>query len=251
MKTRRAQLHFDALERQLSLWLSDKPYSVWEDDDFQNLLHVCRIEMNVTPEAIPMALGDFVCCLRSSLDQLAWQLAHLKLPPLDRFTEGVGRFAVKDERLIQFPIFHEDSTHAYRRRLFPAAVAAILDEFKPDSRGDAYKDHPLWQLNELWTLDKHRTIPLSGSSLKIHFPLDGWETYVRHFNYGIEVHFPLGLAWTSQMELKPDISIEVLFGHPDGSFEIPWRRLGEINDFVRDAVIPKFASFFRQTTATK
>lgn len=236
MKSRWAQEHFDVLEREIDKWIKLPPYTVRHEDDLKNVLQVWRVEIGLTPESIPKALGDWVCCLRAALDQLAWQMAHILAP---------GRtFTDKEERNISFLIFRENSsTYRDRRMLFPAAVADAFDTIQPHLRGSAYRDDPLWQLNELWNLDKHRTIPISNNSLDVRFPMRGWDAYKIDFDYGFEVHFPLRSAWESPMDLKPEISLEVSFG--DGTiFDLPLVRLREINDFVRNTVIPKFSSLF-------
>jgi hypothetical protein len=235
MKSRWAQEHFDALEREADKWIKLPPFTVRREDDLKNVLQVWRIEIGLTPESIPKALGDWVCCLRSALDQLAWQMARVLAP---------GRtFSEREERNISFLIFKDDnSTYRNRRGLFPTAVADAFDAIQPHIRGNAYRDDPLWQLNELWTLDKHRTIPISNNSLNVRFPMWGWESYKVDFDYGFEVHFPLGEAWQSPVNLDPEITFEILFG--EGTFELSLVRLREINAFVRNTIIPKFSSLF-------
>ena len=71
MKVRRANVHLDALEVVVKNWIDSKPYTVIQRDDFDKAVHICRIEDEVAPELIPMLVGDFVCCLRAALDQLA------------------------------------------------------------------------------------------------------------------------------------------------------------------------------------
>lgn len=236
MKTRRAQKHFDELQRELDAWLKLPPYSVGFYTDFDKVLEVWHVYMKVTPEAIPMALGDFICCLRSALDQLAWGLAHLDVKRV---------FSKREERNISFLVFTEKNpTYDDRRKLFPPAVADVFDGLQPYNRGNAFADDPLWQLNELWILDKHKLIPINSSSLQVRFPMWGWENYVRHLDYGIEVHFPLSRAWMSPVNLDPAITMEILFGEYMGSFEVSLVRLKEINEFVAKDVIPRFASFF-------
>jgi hypothetical protein len=70
------------------------------------------------------------------------------------------------------------------------------------------------------------------------------EKYIRHFDYGFEVHFPLGKAWLSPVDLVPEIAFEILFGDDRGAYEISLPRFRQINDFVKNDVIPRFASFF-------
>jgi hypothetical protein len=236
MKAGWANEHFKVLYRELNKWTKSNPYTVTNHEDSKNGVYVYGIEINRAPDIIPLVLGDFICCLRSSLDQLAWALTHL--PPTRSFTP-------KEERQIQFPVFKsKDATYEHRRSLFPSTVASVIDTFQPYLRGNAFVDHPLWQLNELWTMDKHRAMPVNSNSINIHFPLDGWEKYVRQLENGIEVHFPHGLIGAGKVNFKPDVSLEILFGDYMGEFAIPVDRLAEINDFVRNDVIPRFARFF-------
>jgi hypothetical protein len=235
MKARRADEHFQSLEKELSKWAAQS-YTVIHKTDFEKLLHVVKVQLSPTPEIIPMLLGDFVCCLRSSLDQLAWRLAHL--PPRRKFTE-------REQRQIQFPIFKvRDNTYEDRRGLFPSTVADVIDTLQPYLRGNAYRDDALWQLNELWTMDKHRMIPMSPYSTNVGFAMDGWERFLRRNYYDIEVAFPLALAWGRNVDLNPTVSVEILFGEANGPFEVSRSRLGEINNFVRNEVIPRFTGFF-------
>jgi hypothetical protein len=235
MKSRWAQEHFDALEKEIENWIKLPPYTIRHEDDLKKVLQVWRVEIGLTPESIPKALGDWVCCLRAALDQMAWQMAHI-LAPSRAFTEG-------EERNISFLIFKENnSRYQERRKLFPTEVADAFDMVQPYLLGNAYKNDLLWQLNEIWNLDKHRTIPISNNSLMVRFPMWGWESYKIDFDYGFEIHFPLGRAWKNPVGLEPEITFEVLFGQ--GAFEVSLIRLREINDFVRNTVIPKFSLFF-------
>ena len=237
MKTRRAQQHFDALKSQLDMWMKDpKRYTVTEKTDFDKGTHIVRVEIGHIYEDIPMLLSDFIHCLRSSLDCLAWELAHL---PSER------TLTIKEEKRVQFPISpYDDGHYSDIRGLFPSTVANIFDSLQPYLRGNAFRDDPLWKLNELWTMDKHRGIPMNSNGVQIRFPFAGWERYLRHFHYGIEVHFPLIEFFSGEMEIKPAISVEILFGEFMGEFMIDRAGLSEINDFVRNDVIPRFSGFF-------
>src|ERR1035438_8954375 len=161
MKTNRAQVHFDTLQTELDKWLHNpKSCTIREGTDFEKQVHIFQIEIAPLPEIIPGVLGDFVCCLRSSLDQLAWGLAHIW--PSRKFTRT-------EERRIQFPIFEErNATYEDRIKLFPPAVATVIDSLQPYLRGNAFRDDPLWKLNELWTMDKHRAIPMNSNALAVN-----------------------------------------------------------------------------------
>ncbi|HXR16617.1 MAG TPA: hypothetical protein VN777_10505 [Terriglobales bacterium] len=232
MKTRRAQFHLDTLEVTVKNWIDSKPYTVIHDDNFEKAVHIVRIEDEITPELIPMSLGDFVCCLRAALDQLAWALR-------------VRTLSEREQRQVQFPIAKvRDATYEIKRALFPPAVADDIDSFQPYLRGDSFSSDPLWQLNELWTMDKHRAIPCNSNSFNLNFPFQGWQRYLRHFTNAIEVHFPIAAFYEGPMNLEPEISVEILFGEHMGEFEVSMGRLREINDFVGKRVIPRFTRFF-------
>ena len=237
MKTRRAKEHFDALQAELDKWLKHpQKYAVAENTDFDHGVHIVRVEIGFVPETIPVLVGDFVHNLRSALDNLAWELAHLT--PKRTFTEA-------EQRRIQFPIFGSaDSTYLSRRSLFPSAVADIFDSLQPYKRGDAFRDDPLWQLNELWTLDKHRSVPMNSHSMNLGFPGTEWQRYAHPVEDGVEVHFPILMYYTSKVHLKPTVTVEILFGEFMGDFTITRERLSEIHDFVRKDVIPRFMGFF-------
>jgi hypothetical protein len=240
MKARRADEHFQSLEREMAKWAA-KPYTIIEKTNFEKALHIVSIEITHTPEIIAMLFSDFISNLRSTLDQLAWKLAHL--PPVRTFNRT-------EERQIHFPIFEtRNATYEDRRALFPPAVAEIIDTFQPYLRRNAFRDDPLWQLNELWTLDKHRNIPTAPYELSLGFPsIPGWERFVRRngITYDLDVAFPIALAFDRSVNLKPDVSVEILFGET-GILEITLSRLREINNFVRNEVIPRFMGFFPES----
>jgi hypothetical protein len=234
MKARRADEHFHFLKGEIAKW-ARKPYTVVEETELKESLHIFRIVFTPTPELIPMLFGDFVCCLRSGLDQLAWSLAHL---------DPSRSFSNSEERQISFPIFTNADTWGQRRTLFPSAVAEVLDALQPYLRGDSFRDDPLWQLDKLWTLDKHRTTPTSHYDVGVDFGAPNpheFRRYIRRFPDRLEMAFDL--AWASKVKLKPQVSVEILFGEV-GNFEIKLGRIGEINDFVRNDVIPRFTGFF-------
>jgi hypothetical protein len=236
MKTRRAKFHLDALEVTVKDWIDSKPYTVTHYDDFEKAIHIVRIEDKITPELLPMLIGDFVCCLRAALDQLAWALAHL---------DSTRVFSEHEERRIQFPI-SKIADDGYRKRLglFPSTVAAELDKLQPYHRGNAFGGDPLWQLSELWNMDKHRAIPCNSNSFVLGFPGERWKRYVRHLANAVEVYFPIVEFYESPMNLEPSISVEPLFGEHMGQFEIPMSRLREINQHVGNDMIPRFTRFF-------
>src|SRR5262249_15664471 len=122
-----------------------------------------RTEMKPMQPIIGMLLGEFLYCLRSGLDQLAWQLA---LPASRK----------NSERDVYFPIIADVSnpdrlkSFQDRLRLFPDEVAKEIDAVQPYKGSGSTQDHPLWQLHQLCNFDKHRVIPINSRGLKIFAP---------------------------------------------------------------------------------
>jgi hypothetical protein len=58
------------------------------------------------------------------------------------------------------------------------------------------------------------------------------------------VRLPLRVVWTNPVEIKPQVSVDILFGEYMSTFEVSISRLREIYDFVTTEVIPRFAGFF-------
>jgi hypothetical protein len=111
---------------------------------------------------ICLTVGDAFYNMRSSLDQLVWSLA--KRPG-----------GILDPQHTQFPILETDNSDTRKRfaRQTEGVPTAAQDEirgFQPFHRGIDCKSHPLWRLNQMCNLDKHRRIPANGSALLVHFP---------------------------------------------------------------------------------
>jgi hypothetical protein len=106
-------------------------------------------------------IGECVLCLRSALDQLAFQLAKSNSKPLPQ----------KLARASAFPIFRSGPAFRGERGrgaapkiagVSPAAKRCI-EEVQPYHRRRQPLLWSLWQLEELANLDKHREIPLTGA----------------------------------------------------------------------------------------
>jgi hypothetical protein len=238
MKTRRAKEHLDALNAELVRYGAGEYCTVVKQDDVQNARHIIRLEMSPVPEAIPLLIGEFAYCLRSGLDQLAWQLALLNSPQPSRNTA--------------FPVLGISSRKS--RAQFDRSVESmgsvavmVIEELQPYHRGAAFKDHPLWQLNHLCNLDKHVMMAVNSTSLGLGVvqPESVPPFVPRELHYGIEITIPLSLK--DEVEFYPQPP-EFIFGEPIDStgqaFEIRESGLADIYNFVRDHVLPRFACFF-------
>jgi hypothetical protein len=239
MKTRRAKTHLDALEKEIMRWIKSHPYSITEEDDSEAVWHYFIIKTRPITEDVPLIAGDFINCLRSALDQLAWNLVNL-------FPETVPKDE-KTARRIDFPICDSDASYLSKRGLFPPAIALILDSLQPNDRANAFRFHPLWQLNKLWNIDKHRTIPINCGSFGIS-ARGGMNGYglVDYLHDRIVMRVPsLARVSLRPMYIQPRITPQVTFGEfMSEGFELPVTRLGEIYKYVIGDVITKFTGFF-------
>jgi hypothetical protein len=234
MKTGRANVHLEALEREVRSWIERPPHTVKEWSDLEGW-YFWAINTLPVPEQIPLLVGDFVCCLRAALDQLAWALRRRDITK-------------REERQVGFLIFNEDdSTHKKRRLLFPTAVADTFDTIQPYRRGDAYKSDPLWKLDELWRLDKHRIIPTNCNQVSVNLPIPyrllgpdaDSDMIVRASRRDV-----LRMSQnTGPVHLQPNITVEILLGEYMGEFEVPIGELRQIYDVVTNEVMPKFQRF--------
>ena len=236
LKAERAQVHLDALNRELDLFLKE-PYTITRKDDVQNGRHVRRTQLKPNDPVIAMLLGEFLYSLRSGLDQMAWQLSL-----------AVARSDPKTRGNICFPIYENFSnpdtqkTYAKVRKYFPDAVAAEIDSLQPHNGSSSPQEHPLWQLNRLCNLDKHRLIPFHSRTMPIYFP-NNPAAKVQHFEgeYAIEVSVPI--KDKRQLDIEPDGTCLIEFGDWEVDWHIPRQRLSEIHDFIVNSVIPRFMQF--------
>jgi hypothetical protein len=238
MKARRADFHLQAAEKELRNWVKNNPYALVEKDNSNRTLHFFIISPKPMREEIALTIGDFVNCLRASLDQLAWNLVNL-FPSTVPATESIAAQVV-------FPICRTEDAYRQKRALFHSSVHAILDSLQPKDRANALRTEPLWQLDKLWNLDKHRTIPVNSGNWSFNFPKGTrgfveWDSLYQSFVVAVpcQSRFYLRPSY-----VKPQIIPDVLFGEFMGTFAVDIKQLRAMHTFVANDVIPKFTSFF-------
>ena len=235
VKIRRAYKHLEELKRAVSEFRKNG-YTVVRQDDPGKGVHHALIQLKIAPDDLATLPGEFAYSLRSSLDHLVWQLALLTTDTPNPWTS--------------FPIYGTapKTKSRYWESLsdIPSTAATIINQFQPHLRGAAFKDDPLWKLNELCNIDKHQVVAVSSSVFRVK---NVATTKAKHseFNHAIKVAVPL--AEKENLQIEVDVS-RVIFGAPidtfntSSDFEIDVEGLEEIYNFVRDEVIPNFESFF-------
>jgi hypothetical protein len=238
-KLKRAKTHLDALDVEITKFAKTKTYSFSSEDDAERGEYVLTITPNdAEPLPCTVVAGDFICCLRSSLDYLVYQLASLsgKIPGSE----------------ISFPVFGEDSLDTQLRITrktygVPDAAVIIIKSLQPYNSGNAYKSTHLWRLNKLWNIDKHRHLPLHSVFSHVAFPRVPQNMAPRPeiLNDGSTYRLRFPAAAKPYIDLKPRISTDVQFGDEREGVAVLPKDFRDMYEFVRNKVIPRFAGFLK------
>jgi hypothetical protein len=232
-KSERAKLHLDAFNGHVAAYMKE-PYTVVSRHDTENRRHVKRYQLKAFESVLGMELGEFLYCLRSGLDQMAWQMA----------TPDARRNSPRD---IYFPIYEDlvgDRRNNYAKALslFPSNVAKEIDALQPHKGPNPTQDHPLWQLNKLCNLDKHKLIPVHSRGINLFVPdVPGIKAENLDREDAIEVSVPE--EYEGHLDLKPTVPDEIELGEWNSDWRIPRRRLCDIHGFITCTVIPRFEPF--------
>lgn len=234
LKTARAKEHLEDLRERLRRFRESEPCGIVREDDLKKRKHIIHFRIKSIPEKIPLVVGDFLYCLRSSLDQLVWALAKVPGSYPDR---------------TQFPILDHVDTGTFSRCTFgvPTNAVKIIESLQPynGQTPAAIKSHLLWRLNKLCNIDKHRRIPTDATATTFNFP-----RFPKQFVPLIQVDHDkemaiVPLVLKSKMALDPIAAVEVFFGDSHEGVRIDFDGLETMYKFVADSVIPRFARFFR------
>jgi len=234
-KIGRAYKHVQEFDSIIVQFCRSNPYTVSQEDDLVNQRHIRRCVIRAIAADVYLSLADMIYSLRSGLDQLAWQLALLGNP--------------EPSRDVMFPI-HSDtkpkSEERFQRMVcdIPPEAVVIIKKLQPYNRGDAFRDDPLWQLNELSNMDKHRTPTSRAMLARIYAEPLGFVR--RELDDGVEVSWPL--AMKDSVVFKPNMP-SFVFGDPFNSardipLELTREEVIKIYNFVREEVKPRFERFF-------
>ncbi len=242
LKLARAREHLDKLQQQVRFFLESDPVTITCKDDIEKGRYIFRFEC-IIPSDIPIRVGELAYTLRSCLSHLAWHLALLEKDNPSRATD--------------FPI-HCDQSHGSKKRFrkvtseLPPEAVKIIKSLQPYAGLDGFGQHPLWRLNRLCNIDKHATLAVNSAGLNFtpfFFPPFGPSdvTIDEHrLDDCTELHI-------TPIEAKDYVKIKksrpiLIFGRPINDpgplFEITLNDIVEIDEFVRNEVVPRFEIFF-------
>ncbi len=161
-----ANFHIQQLDRAIQDWFKDG--SKFTHEIIPNPEEPNTVSLRVSADIIPtsplsLAVGDIIQNIRSSLDHAVYHLGE---------SSGYEDFAEKSHKS-QFPIFgnisnsgneivgaekfQENAINDTIKYLCPAAKS-IIESVQPFKDGDKFSEHPLWLLNKLSNIDKHRCL---------------------------------------------------------------------------------------------
>jgi hypothetical protein len=153
-KLNRADEGIETCEREIAALLANKPYIFTDKFDTHRGHNVVRFERTkIVPAGVALITSECIQNLRSSLDHIVFALAQLY--------HG-GPLPESIASRTKFPIFHcQDAFEREQKRrigdIDPDAQAAIK-RLQPYHGRNGYGSDPLWLLNELSRIDKHRTL---------------------------------------------------------------------------------------------
>jgi hypothetical protein len=237
LKRQWAQKHLQEFANRCGIIQNTNCPVISGEDDLEQGFYVIRIQHPpVDPwlfEAV-LVVADFIANLRSCLDHLAWQLVI--------WNKGVPDIKTS------FPICDGASDNSSSRKYIEKCTSGmssdavlIVERFQPYHAGPDYRQTPLWMLNKLWNIDKHRHfLP--------HTILTGWQFRVEGgvmFESEVVDHstvFRFNLADKSKVDLNPELVPELrLFDRAEG-IDIGLVEITKLYDFVTDTVLPAFSS---------
>jgi hypothetical protein len=241
LRLARAKVHLDELNARVRLFIESKPYRITCQDDLERQHYKIIVEVHDPPLEAALIAGDLVNCLRSCLDNLVWQMAASVICRAGHSdTQSPSRricFPICKDNTLDSQIFITKSTFG-----IPEEAISIIKSFQPYHCGDAYTSSPLWILNELWSIDKHRHIALHSGALQLHFvrPVPN-PISIDRFDDHFEMVF--SLADKPNVQFNPG-DAELDFGSLHDGIVLKYEGFVALYEFVRDSVLPKFASFF-------
>src|SRR5260370_8584208 len=233
-KAERAKLHLDAFNGHVSAYMKE-PYTVVTKYDAEHRRYIKRFQLRAVKSGLGIELGEFLYCLRSGLDQMAWQMAK-------------PRARQDSPRDIYFPIPEDLSNRERRRnyakalRRFPNDVRRQINAVQPHKGADPPETHPLWQLNKLCNIDKHKLIPIHSRGINPFVPsVPGVK--VDNFDQDAAIEVSVPEEYNAHLTLTPILPTPIEIGEWNSDWRLPLFTLSDIHGFITCTVIPRFVPF--------
>jgi len=233
----RAKKHLNVLNREIKAFIASQPYRCTINKDPKDGCYIIQPYLIKGEYPIPWGFltGEVAHGLRSALDNIAWSLA------------------IKRDTKTCFPIFIKRNTEFIKRlERLRNDIRADVEAVQPYNRPNGQeRSHPLWILNNIDIIDKHRIILPCVARITIPSGLPSPIIYF--FIYAIprldkgDVIFKLPPYFNNKKDFKPEIVAQIGFDISTINSKDPLRlRLNDlfsIHHFVRYDVYPRFAKF--------
>jgi len=195
LKLDRAKEHLDETQRELKGFYAGEPCAVsLETTATDPPRQIIRVKLT-PPLRLGILAGESICALRSALDHLAWQLALLSTDSPYALTE--------------FPVCWDETKMPSNEALIARVTRSIQSDAVEEMRrlqpylwGQEYRADPLWQVNKLCNIDKHRIIAVSGTFVEFESKLTETDIESVHWVKGNEMVFVLASAIDARNEAE-------------------------------------------------
>ena len=260
LKINWARDHLQQLERQMRAWFDGKrrfAFSVEPDPNMPSKWLVKLTADKIPLRPYSLIIGDIVNNLRSSLDYIAYELAIAHSKVLTK----------KQARSCQFPIVGDEDrngvggagaknwkTNSSTIQCIDPNAQAVIEGVQPFKLGGDFREHPLWHLQELSNINKHRFLHIAAACatpitiqdcildpqsllLKIPIAADETPTVVAELK-GIRTIDP-------NKTVDMNVSAEIRLAFADGPMRplLVLEALGRIHQFVRKEVLLPLEQF--------
>jgi len=118
-----------------------------------------------------------------------------------------------------------------------------MKSFQPYNNGKAYKAHPLWRLNFLWNVNKHRIIGLHSLNSGTLFEVARGVPIIEERKFDDKAIVTIPLSAKDKVRFNPRPNTEIFFGDEERGVEFTIQDLRDIYEFVGTKVFPVLARF--------
>ena len=237
----RAKEHLESLDAEHRMFHASNPTEVSIKEYSANGRKYIHVKLPPPPERLGLIAGDVFFTLRAALDHLMWQLCLLKTETPRKRTEFPCAWSYD-------PRTGKRGTEARLREAMKEIEPAPAREVKalqPYHRGDAYKDDPLWQIDELCNIAKHMAIPLSHGVVDFKTNITDADIESVSMPYIGEIIYMLTPEGSANVQLHPEATSGIVFGSRNLGVEVTINEMRGLHKYVADTVFPRFGGFFK------
>lgn len=248
-KLDRAHEHTRALDGQVTRWLERNRHAFVRKLDPDTGETVVTYQGMTEPPDLAPIVGDALQNLRSALDHLAFALSvaysgHVS----DDAAESIA-FPIRQKAP---PEGQEDGSLVNNIRLIDPAAQTVIKELQPYLLGpDLYHTHPLWALNELARIDRHRFLHTVGAPVQHGTGLGGDNLYVvsmsifpvRSPGAVVARYLVKPIDPTRPMHMDLDFTAEIQFNDGPRKGESATRVVADLESYVVNEVAARLVPF--------